>query len=409
MPRFRVRAVDRSGTRVSIVSVARDASTVRTVLGEREWTILSVAPVRGDLWRQTRLRWQSRRYGIVLLRQLGELLRVGVPMDEALLELQRLAPRGPLSDAWQQVHRAVERGDLFVDALSVSSGLLAERHLAALSVGQSRQDLAKALIEVSDELAWRADVLQRWQRASSYPLIALLLLLCVSGFLLTSVVPSLEPLLQPVITDLPWVTQRVVLLSNSTEQKSFWLNIAGGVTSGVLTWLLCCQILGWKKRVKPWLLHQCLKGAFANHWVWPFAVAAHANTIRLLLNQNIPLPQAVVLAAPAAGLFGTQNTWLRIAHSVEQGGSFADAVEQAELVPRLYVSLVRVGESHGTMKASLAMASTLYHERAVQQLQRLDTLISPFLLIFVGTFMAGVVVWLVLPVYDAVALYGNKL
>jgi len=71
--------------------------------------------------------------------------------------------------------------------------------------------------------------------------------------------------------------------------------------------------------------------------------------------------------------------------------------------------LVRVGERHGNLAASLDMVSRLFRDRAVHRLERIDTLIEPVLILFIGGLMAAVVVWVLLPVYGVLALSGGGL
>jgi len=408
MPRFYVRAVDRSGTRVSTVSMAEDASIIRAALAERQWTVLKIHPIYGDRWRIFQLQRVANRGGALLIRQLGELLRVGVSISTALHDVQQLAPRGSLAAAWRQIERSVDRGESLVEAFSACPGLLGERHLSALAIGQSRDELAKALIDISDELKWRSEVLERWQRASSYPLLVGVLLIAVCWFLLTEVVPSLSPMLVPIMSELPQVTQWVMSWSESLTLSSDFVFYGIGYLAlvGIIIELLRRGFI-LPEVVRAGLVTWWLRGSLARTWLWPFSVAAHAQTVRMLLRQNVALSDAVRMAAPAASLLGTHRVWRNVATQVERDGLFADALEQAGVIPGLYGSLVRVGESHGTLLESLTTASAVFHDRAVGRLQRVDQLIGPVLILVVGSLMVAVMVWILMPVYDLISVQGG--
>jgi len=407
MPNFQIRAVNTAGKRVVTVIDAANSRTVHDAIRERGWTVLSVSPVFGARWQQYRLKRLMHPAGIVLIQQLGELLRVGVPLSIALLELKKVAPAGPLCKAWSQVQHAVAGGESLTNALSSCHGILPPRYIAALSAAQSGGQLATSLLDISEELTWYSNTLQRWRQAASYPVFTLLVLLGVSGFLLLYVLPDLQPLLQPVRADLPWVTQHALLLSNaihSDDELIFWLlGFFGMIIIFVFSGLLLLR--RWH-RLRSALLNIWLRCSFAQTWIWSFSVAAHARALQTLLKQNIPLSRAVHMAAPAAGIGGTQAVWQQVAKQVEHGDLLADAIGQAAVVPQLYVSLLQVGERRGTLLGSLAMASGLFQQRAEFRLQRIDTLIGPVLVLSVGALMVGVIVWVLLPAYDAVSRYG---
>ncbi len=408
MHRYRIRAVDRSGKRISSVTSAVDVTTARHSLHERGWTVLSVKPVYGDQRLRRRLHKASNLEGGTLYRQLGELLAAGVPIKIALEEIQRLAPVGVLSVAWRRLSSTVNEGESFVHALNQSPGLLAPRHIASLSASQSQSDLAQGLIDIGKEIAWRAQMRKRWQQASAYPVFAILLLLLVSIFLITQVVPSLQTLLDPVAHELPWMTQRILALSSALTHA----NVSAGqwVFYIFLSFVILFFIIGLVSRlmirneaiVKSWL--RC---GFAERWVWPFSVAVHAHTLHVLLKQNVPLPKAVSLAASAAAWFGTKRVWEDVAQRVNQDGLFAESVVSTGVVPELYVALIRVGEEFGTLDHSLAMATEVFHDRYSQRLQRLDVIIGPALLVMAGSLIACIFVWILLPVYDVIALQGG--
>ena len=408
MPRFRVKAVDRSGYRVQNISFASDANAVIESLTDRGWTVLSVKPELGERWRVRKLRRESNVKGVVLFQQLAELLSVGVPLETALEETQRLAPVGVLSLAWRRVQACVNQGDSLVDALASNNGLLAARHLAALKAGQSQQNFSIALMGIAEELEWRADIRKRLRRASTYPLFAITLLILVCGFLLVSVVPALRPMLQPLESELPWITRQLVRLSATESARS--VPLLGLLQVGLLGSFGLGSILVVFKtshRLQRFALNQWLGCRFVRHWVWPFSVAAHAKTVHLLLAQSIPLSECVRLAAPAAAFFGTYSVWQQVALRVEREGLFADAVQVAPEIPDLYASLIRVGERHHTLDSTLLTVSKTFHGRVVSRMERLDVLIGPVMLILVGAMMACVIVWVLLPVYDVIALQGG--
>lgn len=408
MPRFRVRAVNRSGCRVVTISSAKDVGAVRASLTERGWTVLSIKPVFAGRWRERQLHRRSNSSGVFLFRQLAELLSVGVPISTALEETQRLAPAGLLSQSWGRVVRAVNQGESLVDALASCKGLLAVRHLAALNAGQSQKDMSTALMGISEELEWRANVIQRWRQACTYPLFAVILLLVVCGFLLTSVVPSLQPMLQPMASELPWVTQQIISFSTvaNSGQRLLFVVLQYALIVFVV-FALTYVVFKSSKQLQRGLRKRWLACRFFQRWVWPFSVAAHARTVHLLLEQRISLSESVRLAAPAAAFCGTYPVWQRIAERVEHEGLFADAVQSASEIPSLYASLIRVGERHNTLESSLEMASNAFYGRFEAQMKKLDVLIGPIMLLLVGAMMACIIVWVLLPVYDVIALQGG--
>jgi len=270
MPRYRVRAVDRSGTLVSCVSAAIDKDAVGAALQDRGWTVLSVTPVSGERWKRFRLQRAMASSGSIIFSQWANLIRVGVPLDEALQDVESLALGKPLSDALGRVRRAVQQGDDLVDAMTAEAGLLSDRHLAGLKSGQRRDALADALTDISVDLAWRAEVLGRLRQAASYPVFAGILLTAVSAFLILQVVPSLEPMLRPMMDEMPWVTKQLIYLSvdhRSVTQPNRLITF--GVLGFLLFLVVLVRILNQSVTVRQAVLKRFLQTSFALRWRCP--------------------------------------------------------------------------------------------------------------------------------------------
>jgi len=408
MPRYRIRAIDRSGKRTVSTIHAETENEAHLSLCERGWTVLSIKLLRANRRHQHRLQKASNASGGILFRQLGELLIVGVPLNTAVDEIRRLAPIGVLANAWARLSRLMDEGVSLVDAMESYPGLLAPRHLAVLNAGQNRQALAQALIDVGKELAWRAEILQRWKQVCIYPLFSIALLVTVCVFLITQVVPSLQPLLQPIVHSLPWMTQRILTLSNAVDQVDTSASslIIYSLSAAIV--ILLCSILLASVLIKSKSMQSIwLNSGISQRWVWPFSVAVHAQTVHVLLKQNIPLPKALSLAAPAAAWFGTKDVWENVAQRVQHDGLWADAMKLESVVPKLYVSLVGVGEQYGTLDKSTAIVAEVFYDRFKQRLQRIDVLIGPFLLVMAGSLIGMIFLWVILPVYEVVALQGG--
>lgn len=414
MPRYRVKAVDASGMRTVTFSEAQSADAVRQLLEERGWTVLRVKPASITRLQRLRLVHIASKHGVVLLEQLGQLLSVQVPLAVALDEVSGLAPPGTLKAAWHSAASEVKQGESLHGALARCDGLLAKRHIAVLAATQTQQDLASALLRISAELTWRAGLLARLKQIGSYPLFTVVLLLAVSVFLLIVLVPSLHPLLSPHKDALPWVTQQLLLLSHGITHGQLTLHrLLPWIGYALIACVALCAVAQVFKPQGVLFKQRCLElwlgSALAQKWLWPFSVAAHARTLQLLIAQQIPLTEAVQLAAPAAGLLGTQASWQQVAHSVERDGSLCQALCGVKVIPTLYTSLVRVGERHGTLEQSLSTVTQAFEQRLNRQIQQLEVWLGPCLLLLVGALMVGIVGWLFVPLYQVITSQAGAL
>jgi len=115
---------------------------------------------------------------------------------------------------------------------------------------------------------------------------------------------------------------------------------------------------------------------------------------------EVSLPEAMRLSTLAASVMGTGIVWERVARDVERRGGIYQALKPFPEIPRLYLALIDSGERGGTLTESLSIASSVFKDQTLRRFNRLDALVGPVLIVFVGALMVGVITWVLLPVYD---------
>lgn len=108
-------------------------------------------------------------------------------------------------------------------------------------------------------------------------------------------------------------------------------------------------------------------------WRWPRRVRGRSIVVfthgmSALLGAGIPIPQALAGLGEEEEHPGLKSAIREMAESVRKGASFSAALaEHPRMFPRLYVSMVRVGEEAGTLPRSMAeLAGLLEHEEEVR-------------------------------------------
>jgi type II secretory pathway component PulF len=110
-------------------------------------------------------------------------------------------------------------------------------------------------------------------------------------------------------------------------------------------------------------------------------LAAFADLLGILVAQNVPLPEAMRLAAEASSDPLLTQGAARVEEDISQGVPLGAALQAQSLVPELVVWMIGFGERQGTLSQALRQVAHLYRRQAEARAALLRTILPPILVI----------------------------
>jgi type IV pilus assembly protein PilC len=86
--------------------------------------------------------------------------------------------------------------------------------------------------------------------------------------------------------------------------------------------------------------------------------------------------------------------------SVREGQSLSSSLAASGIFPELSVDMIEVGESTGALPAMLTSVAEFYEEDVNTKMTAALSLIEPAIMIFMGMFVAFVLIALYLPIFS---------
>lgn len=115
-------------------------------------------------------------------RQLSSLLSAGVPLSRALNIIQRETPSAAAKEKWGEIHDLVIDGSSLADAMRQSPENFPAVYVAMVQAGETGGFLDIVLGEIAEFQARQRDLKSRTISALIYPLVLMVLALCVLIF-----------------------------------------------------------------------------------------------------------------------------------------------------------------------------------------------------------------------------------
>ncbi len=322
-------------------------------------------------------------------RQMGVLIRAGVPLLEALRALSD-EERGPWKTILVEIRESVSGGASLSRAMEAHSGIFPDYFTFMVSAGEESGTLESVLSRLADFLELQHEVKQKITNAMAYPMVMAFVAFGVITLLFTFVIPKLMLMFEASGSTLPLLTRMLMGISNAFTGY-WWLLIILGT------------LIGWgggklfKKYNEP--IDRMLMKPFGVLYL-----ARFTRSLGFLMEGGLPILKALELSGRTSG-----NKWLegissRAAGQVSEGASLSSALDG---LPPVFRELVSTGERSGTLGEVLSLAADGYEADFDRMVQRSLSLIEPIMILFMAVVVGLIVLSILLPMLQLNSLIGK--
>lgn len=302
---------------------------------------------------------------IALNDEIAALVRVGVPLDQALTQLGADLP-GRGGKIATLVGEQLQQGKPLEQVLAENPGAFPPIYRAVVQAGLKTGRLASALEGMATSARRLAETRRMVAASFLYPLLVFLL---AWGLFVFFVAKLVDPFLG-FIHDLAAPNLVVSIVQAILTQLVRWR-----VTLDIWGWAVPVVVvfaagLWWYRSSRATLVEPGAADAFLGWLPWTgrmlrlFRTAALADVLALLVEHQVPLDQAIVLAAEAVGGSRLTGSARQLAEAIQRGEPLGRQQGKSKELPPLLAWLMIAGQQRGAMATALRRAAEAYEQRA---------------------------------------------
>ena len=321
-----------------------------------------------------------------MTRQLGTLMRAGMPLDRALGILATLAAADPMGNVLSDLRESIKQGRSLADAIDVHPRVFNHFYANLLRAGESGGALETVLERLADHLDRDIEIKNEIKSALVYPLVLVGVAVISIFILLGYVVPQFTEMFENVGQALPLST-RITIASGEFLRDWGWLL----AVSATLGFMLLQRQLKDPKQAYRW--HQrMLSTPIAGELVLKIEVARFARTLATLLQNGITLLKALAIVRNTMSNRVLADGLDRVVGGLREGQSLADRLAKATQFPSFAVHMIKVGEESGNLPEILLQVANTYDRDTQVTLKRSLALLEPVLILVLGAIIAAVII-----------------
>lgn len=397
MLQFRYRAINKEGKVISGTHTCPNVNELEMLLDKLNLELLSCQeyrPLFGSLGKKS----IGRRDLINFCFYLEQMTRSGIPLVDALTELQRSLAPSYLGEVTGIIAGEIKEGRSFSETLTGFPEIFSPSFVCLISAGEKSGELNHVLNDLAVSLRWQDELISQTKKALTLPAFIAVVVFAVVFFLMTYLVPQMVKFITSMGQALPMHTQILIVVSDFFVD--FWYLI---LTLPIAVVVLFRQLL--KHSVSARLLYDRYKLK-----VWLFGpilqkviLARFANYLALLYNAGVPLIESLKITESIVGNLAIEQELRNVRTLITEGSSIGLAFEIGQMFPHLVLSMVKMGEQTGDLGNALQNVSYFYKRDVDDAIESLQSLIEPAMTVILGLIIGWVMLSVLGPIYDLIS------
>ncbi len=330
---------------------------------------------------------------LIFNQQFVTLIRAGLPILKSLDLLAERLTDAKLGPYVKAVRDEVRNGTLLSDAFR-QQRVFPKIYVTSVMAGEKSGSLTEVLDRYISYQKLSLAVRKKVLVSLMYPSVLIVLVVLLMVFLVTYVVPTFATLYASMNAQLPSMT--VLLIAIGTTARNYIVLFAAALVGAIFLFRWWARKDASREAIDRFKMKVPI---FGEMWL-KYQVAQLGRILSTLLTGGIPLVQAMETAAESLGTPLLERAISIAGRNVREGQPLSGSLRSSGLVPPLAVDMIEVGESTGALPAMLNSVAEFFEEDVNTGMQATLSLIEPAIMIFMGGFVAFVLISLYLPIFS---------
>lgn len=330
----------------------------------------------------------------IFLRQYSTLIHSGINISEATKTMTHQTDSQLLKKTLVDIDKKLDQGIPLSKATEMHPKVFPSLLVHMIHAGEASGQLDEILHEMADYYEKQYQNQQKIITALLYPTVVGAITIILGLFLLMFVVPQFVNMFQSMGQELPLYTQ-LIIQSSEIAGKYWWILIP----------IIVAIMVGYfyikrSDSLQIYLDTLKMRIPLTGKLVQQGALVRLTKTMSTLVNSAVPMIEAVDITSKIVQNRVMEEVLNDSKNALTNGDSLAKPMKNHWAFPKLVIQMIEIGEKTGSLDQMLHQAALFYEQEVDQLSTRIKTLIEPFMIVFLTVFVGGVIVAIVLPMFN---------
>ena len=333
------------------------------------------------------------------IRQLHVMITSGVPLVQAIELFHDQETDPTLKSILSVSKERIKSGSFLWESFAAYPTVFERVFVSLIRAGESSGTMDIMLKRVGKYLENSYRLKKLIKSSMTYPVSVIVIATGVVTLMLTMVIPKFEEMITGAGGTMPAPTQFVIDLSHWMSRNLVYLGVLL-----VAAFFLSRMYL--KTREGKIVFQKILlKLPLFGQLIIKSGVARFSRTLSTLLASGVPMVDSLEICRTATEHIAFEDAIGTIKKEVELGSSIANAMQRQPIFPKMATQMTSVGENTGNLDKMLEKVADFYEEEVESAIQGMMKMIEPFMLVFLGGIVGGLMIAMYLPIFQ---MAGNQ-
>lgn len=330
---------------------------------------------------------------ILFCRQFSTMIDAGLPIIQCLDILYEQQENSTFKKILKKIKKSVEGGSTLAEALKKYPKQFDDLFVNMIAAGEAGGILDIILQRLSAYMEKAAKLKAKVKGAMIYPIITILIAVVVVTVIMVFVIPVFQEMFNDMGGSLPAPTLIVVAMSNFLKSNIVY------IIGAIIIFVFACKKFYNTVKGRAILDDLFLKLPLFGILLRKVAVASFTRTMGTMLSSGVAILQALDIVAKTSGNVTIEKAIYKVKTKITQGHTMSIPLGESGVFPSMVCQMIAVGESTGALDAMLTKIADFYDEEVDQAVENLTSMIEPFMLVFLGVVIGGLVIAMYLPIF----------
>ncbi|CAM1344622.1 type II secretion system F family protein [Tenacibaculum amylolyticum] len=331
--------------------------------------------------------------------ELYVLLQAGLELKDALQLIAKEQKKEKDKAVFNTIIEELISGKNFSETLK-SQRYFSDYEYYSVQIGERTGTLHRVIEELSQFYRRKNEQRRMVISALSYPLIILFTAFLAILFMLQFVVPMFAEIFRQNKVDLPWITSKIINISNFTKAY-YWVFLI--IITVIIVFRKTFEKKLWYRKFSALII---LKIPFVGEYLRKIKIAQFTQAITLLTGAKVPLLNGIQLTQKMITFYPLQEALHKVESDILVGKTLSESIGKYSIFDSKMVSLIKVAEETNQNQVIFGRLTNQYNKEIEYKSKMLSSVIEPVMILILGIVVATILVAMYIPMFKLSTVIG---
>jgi len=321
------------------------------------------------------------------------MIDAGLPIIQCLEILHSQQENKTFKKILKDIKESVANGATLAESLKKYPKQFDDLFVNMIAAGEAGGMLDDILKRLAGYMEKASKLKKKVKGAMTYPIITIIIAVIVVAVILVYVIPVFKEMFSSFGGALPVPTQIVVNMSEFVKSKIHLIIGAAAI------FIFALRRFYRTEKGRIFIDDLSIKLPVVGILIRKVAVARFTRTMGTMISSGVAILDALDIVAKTSGNKTIERAVYKVRSGISEGRTMADPLSKTNIFPSMVCQMIAVGEATGALDAMLEKIAIFYEEEVDQAVENLTSMIEPFMLVFLGVVIGGLVVSMYLPIF----------